>query len=194
MKPWFWIRHPNLLPARIRYWVWEKRNPDKPWLTPKAVEFLDRVLTRDMTGLEFGSGRSTAWFAARLRRLTSVEHYSVWYDRVKADLERQGLGNVDYRLVPTGEPASLGGPNPLPRYAAVLNEFPDESLDVVLVDGEYRHDCTLTAPPKLKPGGLLLIDDVAMWPGRRPPVPDGWPVVHESTNGLKETVVWRKPG
>ena len=37
----FWIRHPGRLLPRIRYWLWEKWNPDKPWLTPGAVAFLE---------------------------------------------------------------------------------------------------------------------------------------------------------
>jgi hypothetical protein len=190
MNLWYWLRRPHLIPARVRYWAWERRNPDKPWLTPGAVGFCDAALRPDMAGVEFGSGRSTAWFAARLARLTSVEHHPGWYARVRADLDRAGVRNVDYRLVPPDPP---GGPADRPRYAAVLDEFPDDSLDLVIVDGHYRDACIALAPPKLRPGGLLLVDDVGMWPAG-PPVPAGWPVAHDSTNGLKSTRVWRKPG
>jgi predicted O-methyltransferase YrrM len=143
-----------------------------------------------MTGVEFGSGRSTAWFARRLARLTSVEHDPGWHEKVKADLERGGIGNVDYRFVPAEPP---GAPADRPRYAAVLDDFPDGSLDLVVVDGHYRDACLALAPPKLKPGGLLLVDDVAFW-GGRPPVPPGWALAHDSTNGIKNTHLWRKPG
>ena len=39
MNLWYWLRRPHLIPARLRYWAWERRNPDKPWLTPGAVAF-----------------------------------------------------------------------------------------------------------------------------------------------------------
>ena len=93
----YWIRNPRRIWSRLRYWWWEKRNPDKPWLTPGAVEFLETALTREMSGLEFGSGRSTAWYAGKLGRLVSVEHEPVWHSRVKRELARLNCTNVDYR-------------------------------------------------------------------------------------------------
>jgi hypothetical protein len=193
----FWLRHPRLAVARVRYWWWERRNPDKPWLTPGAVEFLDRHLTKDMTGLEFGSGRSTAWFAGKLGRVISVEHDAAWHARVNADLARWGLTNVDYRHVPLDHPEAEGERavyDPIPAYVGVAGEFPDESLDLVVVDGHYRSHCIAASLAKLKQGGHLLVDDANLWPGNRPPVPGDWPEVSRTTNGIKFTVVWRKPG
>lgn len=49
------------------------------------------------------------------------------------------------------------------------------------------------ALPKLKPGGLLLIDNTD-W--KDPPhvhVPKDWPLVHQSCNVMTETSIWRKP-
>jgi predicted O-methyltransferase YrrM len=189
MNPWYWLRRPYKIPARIRYWMWERRNRDKPWLTPGAVEFCAANLRPHMIGVEFGSGRSTAWFARQLARLTSVEHDPDWYARVKADLDRAGLANVDYRFIAAEPP---GMPTDRPRYAAVLDEFPDDSLDLMIVDGHYRDACIQLAPQKLRPGGFLLIDDVGFWP-QGAPVPPGWRQVHDSTNGIKNTALWQKP-
>jgi hypothetical protein len=192
MNLWYWLRRPHRIPAQLRYRAWVRRNPDKPWLTPGAVEFCEAVLRPDMVGVEFGSGRSTAWFAGRLARLTSVEHNPEWFARVKGGLELAGVHNVDYRFVP---PEPAGAPADHPRYAAVLGEFPDDSLDLVVIDGHYRDACLALAPPKLKPGGLLLVDDVGYWPGNLPPgIPADWPLAHDSTNGIKSTRLWRKPG
>ncbi len=197
MNPWFWLRRPHLIPARVRYWWWERRNPDKPWLTPAAVAFLDRELSAADAGLEFGSGRSTVWFAARLRHLTSVEHHPGWYEAVRARLDRAGRANVDYRLVSLDHPESQPEQPtyaPMPAYVRVAHGLADASLGLVVVDGHYRTHCLLAALPKVKPGGLLLVDDMNLWPGCRPPVPDDWPQVSRSTNGLKWTGVWRRPG
>lgn len=193
----FWLRRPHKLIARARYWVWERRNPDKPWLTPGAVAFLDAHLTRDMAGLEFGSGRSTAWYARKLRRLTSVEHHAGWAETVKGQLAAAGVSNVDYRVVPLDHPEAEGerpAYDPPPRYVAVAADFADGALDFVVVDGHYRSHCIRAVLDKLRPGGLLLVDDANLWPGNAPPVPADWAEVSRTTNGLKFTVVWRKPG
>jgi predicted O-methyltransferase YrrM len=192
----YWVRHPRRLLARVRYWWWEQRNPDKPWLTPGAVEFLESCLKDDMNALELGSGRSTLWYATKVRRLLSVEHHARWFEFVKAELARHDRRNVDYRYVPLDHPESSSERseyNPLPAYVAVVASCLDESFDFVIVDGHYRSTCISAVLPKIKPGGLLLVDDANMWPGNEPPVPREWPEVSRTTNGIKFTVIWRKP-
>jgi predicted O-methyltransferase YrrM len=196
MRLGYWLRHPGRLLPRIRYWWWERRNPDKPWLTPGAVAFLETALTREMYGLEFGSGRSTAWYAGKLSRLVSVEHDTGWYARVKEELDRRDVANVDYRLIPLNHPEPAGEQlsyDPVPDYVALAAEFRDESLDLVVVDGHYRSHCIAAVLAKLKPGGLLLVDDANLWPENSPPIPREWTEVSRTTNGIKFTVIWRRP-
>jgi predicted O-methyltransferase YrrM len=172
-------------------------NPGKPWLCRGAVVYCEGVLTKSMTAIEFGSGRSTAWFAKHVGRLTSVEHDSGWHSQVAATLERERIANVDYRLVPLEHPENepeRATYEPLPAYVAVLNAFDDESLDLVVVDGHYRTTCIVNCLSKLRPNGLLLVDDVNLWPSESAiPVPANWPLVSRSSNGIKRTCVWRKP-
>ncbi len=70
----FWVSRPRQLLARLRYWVWERMNPDKPWMCPDTIKFCEAHLSRSMKALEFGSGRSTMWFSTKVGHLTSVEH------------------------------------------------------------------------------------------------------------------------
>ena len=196
MRLGYWVRHPRRLLSRIRYWWWERRNPDKPWLTPGAVAFLESRLKNDMSALELGSGRSTLWYASKVGRLLSVEHHAGWYESVNSELVRHDLRNVDYRYVPLDHPESDPERfeyNLLPAYVAVVADCLDESLDFVVVDGHYRSTCIMAALSKIKPGGLLLVDDANMWPDNEPPVPCEWPEVSRKTNGIKFTVIWRKP-
>ena len=44
-------------------------------------------------------------------------------------------------------------------YARVLEEFPDASLDFVLVDGIFRNYCAVGSVSKVKPGGLIVVDN-----------------------------------
>lgn len=160
------------------------------------MDCLDRLLTTQMIGVEFGSGRSTHWFAKRLKSLISIEHHQAWYETVQKQLQDQSLFNVDYRLIPLNHRESdpeLERYETLPDYVKWLAESSDDSLDFVLVDGHYRTTCIRESLTKLKIGGLLLIDDVEMWYRTNgPPVPPSWECVDSSSNGLKTTKLWKR--
>jgi hypothetical protein len=133
-------------------------HPDVPWLTRQAVEILeDRLKTTDV-GLEWGSGRSTAWLAQRVSHLTSIEHNDHWYNRVKKLLSDKGIDNVDLLFAPLE--AKDGAQ---PEYIRVAAEKPKERLDFVLVDGRLRDQCMEVALKLVRPGGMLIIDDAARY-------------------------------
>jgi hypothetical protein len=191
----FWTRRPWLIPARVKYWVWEKRNPDKPWLCPGTVAFCEAKLSKSMTALEFGSGRSTHWLARLVGHVTSVEHDSTWFREVQQQLARTQVTNVDYLNVDLAPPFSTPeqpSPQPTPKYVAVADRFADRSLDLVIVDGHYRDLCIGVATKKLAPGGYLLVDDANRWPSLAAlGVPPDWRIVDDSSNGLKRCVIWQ---
>lgn len=150
-------RTPRYLFDRTRQYFYERAHPDDPWLTPASIRLLSRLLRPADQGAEFGSGRSTLWLAARVRALTSVEHDAQWHELVTARLNQHGLGNVDYILAPGDQPMDRGGDS---TYARVALGFPDASLDFALIDGHYRDYSAKFIMPKLKPGGMLVIDNV----------------------------------
>ena len=132
-----------------------------------------------------------------VERLVSVEHDPDWYERIRIRIASAKLTNIDYRLValdhPEPEPERARYA-PLPQYVAVTDDSRDESFDFVLVDGHYRTHCIRRCMGKLRPKGLLMIDDVNLWPAREDiPVPADWPVVDLGSNGIKQTCIWRKP-
>ena len=43
-------------------------------------------------------------------------------------------------------------------YAQAIDAFPDRYFDLVVVDGRARPSCILHARDKVKPGGILLLD------------------------------------
>jgi hypothetical protein len=192
-----WLTHPAAALHRARYWCWERLNPDAPWLCPGTVRFCAARLRPTMTAAEFGSGRSTAWFARRVGRLTSVEHDAGWYRLVSERLVQERIENVDYRLVALDHPEADPERDEYerrPAYVAVLDEFADASLDLVIVDGHYRSHCVRAALAKLRPGGSLLVDDLGLWPSPEAVgVPRNWPVADDSSNGLKRCRIWQAP-
>jgi predicted O-methyltransferase YrrM len=136
---------------RVMLAVYERQAPAAPWITRQACEFLAGWLKPHHVGVEWGSGRSTLWFARRVARLTSVEHDTAWYENVRAQLELQGISNVDYYLAP------IDGAQPAAYVDAGRGAA--QSLDFALVDGKLRDDCTRVAMERLRRGGLLVIDN-----------------------------------
>lgn len=191
----FWLVRPRLLWHRLRYWAWERRNPDKPWLCPGTVRCCERILRPDMRAVEFGSGRSTRWFARKVGHVTSIEHDPLWHARVAEQLRAAGVTNVDYLHVPLDHDVREGERptyDPPPGYVTVIDRFPDRSLHLVVIDGHYRTHCVRHAVPKLADGGYLIVDDVNLWPSLDAlPIPRRWRIVDDSTNGIKRRIIWQ---
>jgi len=143
--------------GHIAYFLDRRRYPDHPWLARPANAILESFLTRNDVGLEFGSGRSTLWFAKKVSALTSVEHDPVWHNKVTKELARRKLLNVHCLLVEKDVEDSKG---PDAAYVRITEKFPQNGLDFILVDGAYRDSCALASMELLRPGGILIIDDV----------------------------------
>jgi len=149
---------PSYIIPRLRQRAFSRRFPDAPWLTESAVLMLDSWLKPTDVGLEWGSGRSTVWLARRMKHVTSIEADQTWYENVRNMLrEANLLDRVDYRHIPCelqdqDEPAAH-------PYSDVAADLPDGSLDFCLVDGHIRASCFRIAIQKIKPGGLLVLDN-----------------------------------
>ncbi len=195
---------------RARQALYDLAHRDDPWLTPEAIRLLESLLRPSDRGIEFGSGRSTLWLAGRVAALTSVEQDKKWHASVSAGLRERGLDNVDYILAPVNDSDGGGASS---EYARVPLAFADSSVDFVLVDGAYRDYTVKYALPKIKPGGLLIIDNVNWYlpsrtraPNSRTPAlgPDGqlwaelagelahWRSVWTSS-GVWDTAIYIKP-
>lgn len=204
------IRHLTLryIKNRIIEKLYRRTHPEVAWLTPDANEILDGILSKEDRGVEFGSGNSTVWFAKRVAFLDSVEHQSDWFDKVTKTLGEEGLENVQYHLHlrDSDDNPDVSG------YVRVGDNFPLESLDFALVDGIYREFCVRAVLDKLKPGGLLIIDNVNLYlpcksaapnsvPQDGKPVTPVWQEVYDviqpwrriwTTNGVSDTAIFFK--
>jgi predicted O-methyltransferase YrrM len=177
-------RTPRYVYDRARQFVYERRHPRAPWITPEAARLLTFMLRSQDRGLEFGSGRSTIWFAERVRHLTSVEHDQRWHAQVSELLHERCLDNVDYVLAPLDQPPELGGSS---EYASAALAFAETSLDFVLVDGAYRDHTAMHVLSKIKPGGILIIDNVNWY------LPSGSRAPNSRTAALgPDGPVWRR--
>jgi hypothetical protein len=139
---------PRWVAARVSLAIYERRFPDVPWIARDAVKGLEDFLDKSQVGFEWGSGNGTLWLLKRSKSLTSVEHHRAWADSVRKKLENAGVHNADYRHVEES------------TYVDVIDEFPDGHFDYVIVDGLFRDTATAKSLPKIRSGGMLVIDNV----------------------------------
>lgn len=178
---------------------------------------LERWLRPDHVGMEWGSGRSTLWFAERVGHLVSVEHDAGWHKAVSSELVERAITNVDYRLCPCEaervETAEWIAAMFASDYVRAVDSYRANSLDFALVDGMYRSACALAVLPKLRSGALLVVDNVNWFlpsasraPSSRPvtdsPLSPTWEEfatavsgwdLQWTENGVADTAIWRVP-
>lgn len=184
-------------------------NKPSPWLTPASIIFFKKYFTKEMIGAEFGSGFSTLFIAPRVRKLVSVEHNKEWHQIVVDKLEKDNVENIDYHFV-NQEKESDAYSSPqfysdfgiseknyeyrkdYVNYFSILNSYPDEHFDFIIVDGRARPECVFSSYSKLKVGGLMILDNSER---------DRYRIVFDelndletytTTNGLTDTTFWLK--
>jgi len=164
-----------------RRWKKSLKNPDVlnnqiPWINFPAIDFLERYHRPDMRVFEYGGGGSTLFWASRVKAVITVEHDEQWVIKLANKLQQLGITNAEVHHI-SAEPDSGFGrkritsltdcisDDPLhhgkhfKRYVNKILEFPDAYFDIVVVDGRARPSCVGIARLKVKPGGLLLLDN-----------------------------------
>lgn len=121
-----------------------------PWLPFPVIDLLDNQLTADSSVFEFGGGGSTLFFADRVARVVTVEHDPNWYPMLSD--ATKALANVELISQPSTDNFA--------KYISEIDRFPDQSFDLIVVDGRQRVACFEHAIPKLAGGGRLVLDDV----------------------------------
>lgn len=182
-------------PAQVRFVPQWLRTLNKspldlalPWLPYQVMEMLENHLTPESTVFEFGGGGSTLWLAQRCGELQTVEHDAEWFPALAAATGH--LSNVQVR--------HANGEDEFSEYVGAIDVFPDEHFDAVIVDGRERIRCLEHAMPKVKRGGLLILDDYHRPKySRASDLMLGWPVLTfsgltPSKGGSGHTAVWRR--
>jgi predicted O-methyltransferase YrrM len=121
------------------YWWKSDELKERPWMGPRAVAYLEGLLSPDFEVLEHGSGGSTLWFAQRVAKVTAVENDPEWMKKV-AEL---APGSVTIKLSEV-----------LPRFR--------RKFDLLLIDGvpvEARIAYMREALKLVRPGGFVVLDN-----------------------------------
>ena len=161
----------------IFYKSYKLLNPNNPHFTPQSITFLENYLNKETIAFEWGTGQSTSWLANRVFKIIAVEHDFFWYEKVVADLKKKDLNNFEIHHVPPMNPDELKSfswpsnweysdilhhypkKKQFFRYIEKINMYDDEYFDCIIIDGRERVGCLVYAIPKLKPGGIIVLDD-----------------------------------
>ena len=198
--------YPPYLIARIADWHFQKKFPDTPWMCESACFVLDGWLKESDKVFEWGCGRSTLWIQERVSELHSIEHHKGWYEQVKNKIEKGSDRGAEVTLHFCDIDSS--------DYPDKINIFADDYFDVVIIDGRRRLECFKNALSKIRPGGLLVLDNSGryvpnIYLGTKGTIYDhsdkpaeGWEEVYGkisswrqfyTTNKVSDTTFWVKP-
>jgi len=119
-----------------------------PWFTHPCLDVINKWDLKDKVVLEYGGGKSTAWWASRVKEVFTIETNEGWINEIS-------------RMIPVGEsvdlyyrPVNEGDQTMVDYYT----ELPDGCFpDIVVIDGVLRHECLLKALTLPRP--ITIIHD-----------------------------------
>jgi hypothetical protein len=183
------------LPNAIRERRSTEAQPRQPWWPYVAVRHVRDQVKPGMAVFEYGGGASTLWLTDLGADVTTVEHDPGWYQQLT---EAAPTATILLReSQPSGTHASAKETGYFDDYVDTITQQ-SRDFDLVIVDGRARVACVRAAVAKVKPGGLLILDD-AEQPRYRAALDElaDWPAF--VGRGLKAnceiatTQVWTKP-
>lgn len=142
---------------------------EHPCLTFEAVDILKNSITDQSKVFEYGGGGSTLFFVNRANEVVTVEHNEKWYSLLCEKIQTKNWHGV--LIQPVWRQNDLDPSNPddystwerdstYHDYVKYVDRYPDEYFDIIMIDGRSRPSCIKHSLPKLKKGGLLVVDDI----------------------------------
>lgn len=174
------LRMPIMLKSRIcsKISLMGRLNPVDirlPWICYEAIWSLEACLKKNMKVFEYGCGGSTLFFADRGCSVVSIEHNPEWCSLIgslisnhnnasRIHLQLQEPQSNDLSMLYQDETVCTSfSPDyfgfDFADYVKSILSYPDSHFDIVLVDGRARRSCIFYSIPKIKTGGLLVIDN-----------------------------------
>ena len=90
---------------------------DLPWMSWKAIDFLQGYITPGLRVFEWGGGGSTIFFADRGCHVTTIESSEFWKDGIQNRYRaRERSGSVEIRFIP----AETRDPRAITEYIQML--------------------------------------------------------------------------
>jgi hypothetical protein len=118
-----------------------------PWFNREALDFIKTLNISQWKVFEWGAGYSTLWWQNYVKRITTIEHFSVWYNAIK------------YKVKPNCQLylRKLIKCKPCP-YTTAINET-DDLYDCIVIDGRNRVLCAKNVLKHVAPLGYIILDN-----------------------------------
>ena len=144
-----------------------------PWITFEAKKWLEKYLKPDMIVFEYGSGGSTLFFQKHVKKIISIEHNRIWYQKMLKVLRKKDIFFNSYFLI---EPEKLIKRNQkkkdnyqstlkaysnmiFKKYVNSIDKYPQKYFDVIFIDGRARNSCVKKSMTKIRQDGIIILDD-----------------------------------
>ncbi len=148
----------------------------RPCINFDAAASLENLAGPSSRVFEYGCGGTTLFFADRVNELVSVEHDPVWFKCVQEEMKGGSHACWIPHLVPPSPsvvPAAHPASDPdayvsadvrlsdfsFRDYVETIEAYPDNSFDLVLIDGRARPSCFKHALHKVKFGGTIVLNN-----------------------------------
>lgn len=147
-----------------------------PWITFPALDRLKGLVRPTDKVFEYGGGGSTLYWCDHAAEVITVEHDASWYSLLQEAVEKSASGKWQGSLVPPGEGDLVTDPDPsdpqhfssadepsrgrnYKAYVEVIDRYPNGYFDILLIDGRARTSCLWKGVPKVRKGGLVILDN-----------------------------------
>jgi len=113
---------------------------------------------------EWGSGGSTVWLTGKGAEVIAIECKAEWQHLVQ-----DRSPDADVRFIPGADTGSLRSEAQFSEFAdykpffddyvAAIDGFADDTFDLIVIDGISRCHCAERAAEKVRPNGIVVLDD-----------------------------------
>lgn len=148
--PVWWGRRTGFFRSCWRGLAVDRRGRPLPWYTYSCIDFLKYRRYDGASVLEFGSGQSTLWWAARAARVVAMEGDAAWLARMR----RVAPPNVTLHAV-----SMASREDNVRDVTDALRAAGDPAFQVVVIDGCFRHEMIPIALAHLADDGMLVCDN-----------------------------------
>lgn len=160
------LGHMMLRPKDAGRWLYDnvvsRKSPVErslPWMSWKAIDFLQGHITPALRVFEWGGGGSTIFFADRGCHVTTVESNEFWKDVIQNHCRvMEKSGSLELRFIP----AETRDSHAITKYIQSVED--GAPWDVIVIDGleeSYisRIDCIKKISGAVRKGGIAILDD-----------------------------------
>lgn len=128
---------------------------NKPLMKDVEIELIEKYLNENVNMLEYGSGASTAYYAPKVKKLTSIEYNKKWRGKVANSIA--DIKNVELVLIPCKHlvPATYSVYRKYINWPKTRNDI----WDVVLIDGRARQWVAESILNNITKDSIVLVHD-----------------------------------